>query len=174
MAAPVADPAALPAYRAFRDETLRQFEYLTSSVARGGLGVHVEVSKPDPYPDAVAMTRDLLEHRRLKVYATGGSGNEHPLLTNDENDMFRAVHDAFGHASIRRGFDRHGEEAAWLKHAHMYSPLSRKAMTTETRGSNSTLVFYYGGRRFPEQKAILLPDRFCDIHNFSVSDNRDG
>jgi hypothetical protein len=43
MAAPIFDGAALPAFEAFRAETLRQFEFLTRPVRRGGLGLHVEV-----------------------------------------------------------------------------------------------------------------------------------
>ena len=168
MAAPTFDPAALAAYEAFRRETREQFDFLTRPTRRGGLGVDVQPSKVDPYLDAIAMTWDLLEHNRLKIYATGGPGNEHPLLTNGENDMFRAVHDAFGHAATGRGFDRHGEEAAWLKHGSMYSPLARKAMTTETRGQNSTLIYRYNGLQFPEQKAFLLPDEFCDPENVTL------
>src|SRR6266536_6617743 len=92
MAAPAFDPAALAAYEPFRRETKEQFDFLTRPTRRGGLGVDVQPSKVDPYPDAVAMTWDLLEYNRLKIYATGGPDNEHPRLTNGENDMFRAVH----------------------------------------------------------------------------------
>jgi hypothetical protein len=166
-AAPTYDRAALPAYCAFRDETADQFAYLTAPVARGGLGVAVVRTDVDPYPDAVAMMTDLLEHRRLQVFATAAGDNPHPLLTDDENDMFRAVHDFFGHASTGRGFDRHGEEGAWVKHAGMYSPLARRAMTTETRATNSSLIWTYAGERFPEQKAALLPPAFCDPAQFS-------
>ena len=170
MAAAGFDPGALPAFRAFRDETVSQYAFLTEPASQGDLGVTVEVCQHDPYTDAMAMISDLRNHRLLKVYATGGPGNKHPFLTNTENDMFRAVHDAFGHASIGRGFDRHGEEAAWLKHSSMYSPLARQALTTETRGQNCALVFHYQGRRFAEQKIVLLPEEFSDIGNVSFSE----
>ncbi|MGW4461360.1 hypothetical protein [Micromonospora sp. NPDC004704] len=175
LAGPILDPLAVPAYRAFRTETAAQFEFLTRTPAKGGLGVQVEVRDVDPYPDAIAMTEDLRTHGRLAVFATAGSGSEHPFLTDDENDMFRAVHDAFGHAAIGRGFDRHGEEAAWVKHATMYSPLARQAMTTDTRGQTSTFIYYYQGRCFPEQKVMILPERFRNIsgaHNLSATRTR--
>jgi hypothetical protein len=54
----------------------------------------------------------------------------------------RAVHDALGYRSISLGSDRHGEEAAWVKHLQMYSALARPAMTTKTRGQ--TCAFFYG------------------------------
>ncbi len=102
----------------------------------------------DPYPDVESMVDDVRQ-RRLKVWASAATGNPHPYLSDGENDMFRAVHDVFGHAASGRGFDPHGEEAAWLKHSTMYSPLARRALTTETRGQNCAQTFHYGGTRFP-------------------------
>ena len=86
--------------------------------------------------------------------------------------MFRAVHDVFGHAASGRGFDRHGEEAAWLKHSTMYSPLAARALATETRGQTCARIFHYGGRRFPEQKAVLLPRSFSDPRLVSAAAGR--
>lgn len=42
----------------------------------------------------------------------------------------------------------------------MYSPLARQAMTTETRGQSSTFIYAYGGKEFPVQKVMLLPEEF--------------
>jgi hypothetical protein len=156
VAAPVWDRQAVAAYSAFRRETVRQYEYLVGRAEFGGLGVSVRVMDIDPYGDAVTMIDDLA-HRKLKVFATAAGDNPHPYLTDAENDMFRAVHDAFGHASIGLGFDGHGEEAAWLKHSGMYSLLARRALTTETRGQSCAMLFHHGGERFAEQKAALLP-----------------
>ncbi|MBB4752519.1 hypothetical protein [Actinoplanes lobatus] len=161
MAAPVRDPRAGAAYAAFRRETIRQYAYLVGRAEFGGLGVTVRIMDTDPYADAAAMIDDLV-HRELKVFATAATDNPHPVLSNAENDMFRAVHDAFGHASIGRGFDGHGEEAAWLKHRSMYSPLAGRALATETRGQNCAMIFHYRGQRFAEQKAALLPRAFSD------------
>ena len=52
------------------------------------------------------------------------------------NDMFRAVHDIFGHAIPGTSFGPNGEERAWFCHACMCMPLARPALTTETRGQN--------------------------------------
>lgn len=150
---PSFDRGAIPAYRAMREEIGSQFDHLRR------LGYDVEVSKDDPYPGPADMMRDLRENRRLRVLSTATTGG-HPFFTNDQNDMFRAVHDAYGHAATGRGFDRHGEEAAYLAHARMFSPLARRAMATETRGQNS-VVNVTG--EFPEQKVALLPSRFTGI-----------
>ncbi|MEV4539712.1 hypothetical protein AB0J82_38645 [Asanoa sp. NPDC049518] len=159
LAAPRLEERAYPAYRAFCRETLKQYDFLIGRTAFGGLGVAVRVVDEDPYPDAESMVDDL-RVRRLKVWASAAGGNAHPYLSDGQNDMFRAVHDAFGHAASGRGFDRHGEEAAWVKHSTMYSALARRALTTETRGQNCARIFRCGGDTFPEQKAALLPRRF--------------
>jgi hypothetical protein len=161
VAAPTRDVRAFAAYAAFCRETLEQYHFLIGRAEFGGLGVAVRIVDEDPYLDVESMVDDLRQ-RRLKVFASAASGNAHPYLSDGENDLFRAVHDAFGHAASGRGFDRHGEEAAWVKHSTMYSPLAGRALTTETRGQNCARIFRYGGGDFPEQKAALLPRAFSD------------
>ncbi|MGX7672192.1 hypothetical protein [Plantactinospora sp. DSM 117369] len=160
-AAPVRDERAFAAYAAFCRETVRQYHFLVGRVEFGGLGVTVRIVDEDPYPDVESMVSDVRQ-RRLKVWASAASGNPHPYLSDGENDMFRAVHDVFGHAASGRGFDRHGEEAAWLKHSTMYSRLAGRAMTTETRGQTCARIFLSRGGGFSMQKAALLPRRFSD------------
>lgn len=161
---PTHDPTAEPAFHAMRNETNRQFDFLTGSRNRGGLGVSVDVAKEDPYavskteadPQAIQRMMSDLEQRHMTVLSSASTGG-HPLFTDEENERFRAVHDAFGHAATGRGFDPHGEEAAYLSHASMYSPLARRALATETRGQNSALIRTGG---FQPQKVALLPSRF--------------
>jgi hypothetical protein len=152
--APTVDPEALPAYRAMRDETLRQLDYLTKIV-----GIDVEVTPDDPYADA-SQLHDELRQGRMRVWSTAAGDNSHPFFSDDDNDAFRAVHDCFGHGATGQGFDPHGEEAAWVKHSQMYSPLARRAMTTETRGQTCTFVYGNDGQFFSPQKAVLLPAKF--------------
>jgi hypothetical protein len=86
------------------------------------------------------------------------SGKSRP--TGHSPGQTRAVHDALGRGSIGLGFDRHGEEAAWVKHSQMYSALARPALTTKTRGQ--TCAFFYGnyGKFFPPPRATLFPAKF--------------
>lgn len=153
-ALPADDPAAHAAYQALANEVDKQYEYMTKT-----LGVNVDVVKTDPYKDVADLRRDIEQNGRLAVLATETTG-AHPFLTNEQNDKFRAVHDYFGHAATGRGFDRHGEEAAWVSHSMMFSPLARQAMTTETRGQNSVLTQEQQG--FPQQKVAVLPAPFTD------------
>lgn len=168
------DQRAVPAYNAMREETKRQFDHLTSPRSKGGIGLNVEVTREDPYgfrgqkpasdysnyhwnsvmPE---MRDDVQNNNRMKVYSSASTGG-HPLMSDDENDMFRAVHDAYGHLGSGRGVDRHGEEAAYQKHSAMFTPLARGALATETRGQNSAL--HYNGGVFQDQKVALMPSRF--------------
>lgn len=167
-AAPYIERSAQPAYAAFREETWRQLDFLTRSTRRGGLGLAVAISRADPYGSLRQLLADLTDGQ-LQVWATSECGNPHPLLSNDDNDAFRAVHDAFGHGATGRGFDVHGEEAAWYKHSGMYFPLARRAMTTETRGQNCALIYAVGGTQFPAQKAVLLAAAFADPRSVHLS-----
>ena len=99
------------------------------------------------------------------------------------NDLFRFVHDFFGHTERGNGFGPVGEENAWDVHARMYTPKARRAMTTETRGQNSWVNFgpqmrnedgslkkkgdagYLSpkDRQFAPQKMALMPEEFSQI-----------
>jgi hypothetical protein len=157
---PEFDTGALPAYHAMREETLRQYDHMTSPRSRGGMGLDVEVTKGDPYGKdgfhtvVPELRNDVTNNQRIKVLSTATTGG-HPVFSNDDNDAFRAVHDVFGHLGSGRGVDFDGEEAAYQKHSRMYSPLARQAMASETRGQNSWLR---ANGDFPEQKVGLLPE----------------
>lgn len=146
-ALPADDPKAHAAFSAMRDQVDDQYHHLTHR-----MGVKVEPVDYDPYPDHKAMAADLAK-KRLRVLSTKTTG-AHPIFTDEENDRFRAVHDAFGHAATGRAFDGHGEEAAWLAHSRMFHGIARQAMTSETRGQNGSLLV---NRKFSPQKIALLP-----------------
>lgn len=93
------------------------------------------------YLDSSEAVRDMVLHNNLTVYR---GGDKHEFLNRidpetglNSNEMFRAVHDAFGHGIRGNSFGPVGEEIAWGSHSQMYSPLARIAMTSETRGQNS-------------------------------------
>lgn len=132
-------PELSASYDALRKETRQQFDYLTSPKEKGGLGIRVEVSAEDPYKSPKEMHEDVLKNNRLRVLSTESTGG-HSVFSNEENDMFRAVHDAFGHLSIGRNFSREGEEAAYGSHSRMFSDKALKALTSETRAQNSYLI----------------------------------
>lgn len=175
---PEHDPAAVPAYRQLAEETKRQFDHLTGPRSRGGMGINVSVSQDDPYGGALPggdyskwdalkvipeMRHDVVHNNHIGVLSTTATGG-HPVFSNDENDMFRAVHDIFGHLGSGRGVDMHGEDAAYQAHAGMFSPAARPALATETRGQNAAL--HLTGE-FQNQKIGTLPGHLQAPHNLS-------
>lgn len=183
------DPEVRAAYDAMVDETLAQWR----EVEMSGLVVEF-VDGEDPYGgNPWGAVRDVRDNNHLWVFNTEdgyGQGGitpeqeaENPMLAIVPgmswsgkqvrvNDVFRAVHDYFGHIKEGVGFRARGEENAWRSHSAMYSPLARRAMTTETRGQNSWLNFgpYAESNRtasvedtvFAEQKIGLLPQWVTD------------
>lgn len=180
------DPEVQEAYQAMIEETVAQynvlvslgykFEFMTDEMLENG---------ENPYPTSNAFIKDMIENKHLYVFPTDdgfGSSDldvsDNPLLGDSGiiwngkrvtfNDVFRAVHDAFGHAAHGNGFRANGEETAWAVHARMYSPKARRAMTTETRGQNSWLNYGPHGETnrtagiedtvFADQKIGLLPE----------------
>jgi hypothetical protein len=150
------DPKTKAAYKAMVKETVDQYKKILS------YGYKVEINNSEPYENSADMIADLRDNKRMRIFSTeSGFGDEaitpqqrkdNPLLqktkfkdVNGEpllpNDIFRFVHDFFGHAKFGNGFGPLGEENAWSIHSRMYSPLARLAMTTETRGQNSWVNF---------------------------------
>jgi hypothetical protein len=184
------NPEVKAAYQAMAQETLDQFKFvLDTGLVLEFYPTDSDGNIVDPYPDGPRMaTEDVINNNHLYVYPTrDGYGQDgitdadvaiNPMLAESGfmfgdqpalvNDVFRAVHDFFGHIKEGVGFRADGEENAWQSHAAMYSPQARRAMTTETRGQNSWLNFgpYGDSNRnakvedtvFAEQKIGLLPE----------------
>jgi len=178
------DPVVAAAYAAMIKETTAMYK----AIMKTGLVVEfVKSGEVYPYEDNPRlMTEDVLENNHMWVFATRdgfGSDEEfnndkNPLLVDTgfkisgqpatANDLFRVVHDYFGHVKEGTGFRAGGEDNAWIAHSTMFSPLARKAMTSETRGQNSWLNYGPHGEvnrdakgadtHFADQKVGLLPD----------------
>lgn len=167
-------------YQALGKETLDQYHGLV----KAGYKFEFYPEGKAPYASPWEAMKDLKENKHLYVFPTdSGFGNtaetsSHPLLADSGikwgsktatlNDIFRAVHDFYGHFKEGVGFRAHGEENAWRSHSAMYSPEARGAMTTETRGQNAWVNYGPHGEKnqtagegdtvYADQKAALLPD----------------
>lgn len=122
------------AYQQLIKETKEQFHSLPINMSfhKNGEG---------NYSSSKQMLNDIYNNRHLYVYQ-GGEPHQHlhevdPETGLSANDMFRAVHDFYGHGVHGSQFGPKGEEQAWAAHSGMFSPLARMAMTSETRGQNS-------------------------------------
>ncbi len=97
------------------------------------------------YHNSSEMLRDIRLHGNMTVYK-GGDRHEYlyhidPNTGINENEMFRAVHDAYGHGLVGNPFGPKGEEIAYHLHSQMYSPLAKLAVASETRGQNSNVNY---------------------------------
>ncbi len=178
------NPEVKAAYAALVKETTAQYKAVVDS----GLKVEfIDFAKTgDPYKgNPRAMTEDVRKNNHMWVFGTrDGFGSsdfdpaDNPLLAETEfeisgqkalaNDLFRVVHDYFGHVKEGVGFRAAGEENAWRAHMAMFSPEAGRALTTETRGQNSWVN--YGpfaefnktasgaDTKYADQKIGLLPE----------------
>lgn len=176
------DPAVKASYNQMIKETVAQFK----AIEKTGLKIEfIKEGQPDPYYASPRLANmDMRDNNHLWVFPTEsgfGSGPEgvknNPLLRPTTividgkrlvaNDVFRIVHDYFGHFKEGVGFRADGEENAWRSHSAMYSDLARPAMTSETRGQNSWLNYGPHGATnrtaksentvYADQKIGLLP-----------------
>lgn len=191
------DPLTKAAYAALVAETLEQFKYM------GGVKVEAwDASKGDTaYASSGDMTNDVFANGHMWFYPTeaetfGSSGaldetnpmladsgytdvNGRPLLVND---IFRVVHDFFGHTQNSLKFGPKGELNAFLEHAGMYSKDALPALAAETLMQNAWVNYgkhlrntegvvpkkgepgyvAIADRKFADQKAFAAPQRIID------------
>ena len=177
-------PLVKASYEALLNETKGQYD----AMKRAGVNLefYPDVNN-DPYKSNPRLAvEDIRHNNHMYVYPTNagyGTGEalpgaeDNPMLRDSGerwngqpvtfNDLFRAVHDYFGHAKEGVGFRADGEENAWRQHAAMFSPLARIALGTETRGQNSWLNYGPHGDKnrtaatedtvFADQKLGVLP-----------------
>lgn len=176
------DPAVQASYRALAEETLAQYQYVKAT------GIKIETilpGQPDPYPNG---PRDVLKDinaGHIWYFPTDqGFGSSefdptgNPLLeasgeTSDNgqpmviNDLFRVVHDFFGHGLEGAGFGARGEENAWQSHMRLFTASAVPAMTSETRGQNSWVNYGPFGAQnranpretiYADQKTGIMPE----------------
>ncbi len=154
------DPAVRASYDALIAETRAQYDALVAA----GYSFTFYTADTDPYDgNPWAAMRELRSTKSMAVYATyDGYGNDVNKMDTSKNlllvptglqwpdqagvmrdvtanDLFRAVHDAFGHGLEGAGFRARGEANAFEAHARLYSPAAMMALANETRAQNSWL-----------------------------------
>ena len=137
------NPQVRAAYQNLIEQTLAQYRALEAA----GYRFYLVDETNDPYGgNPWNAMRDLRANQVMGVFATEagfGSGatdlnvEDNPLLADTglrwgygtpdgpvkrvlANDLFRAVHDAFGHGLEGAGFRAEGEENAWQAHADLF------------------------------------------------------
>lgn len=174
------DPQVAAAYDALTKETRAQYDH----AVKNGYQFEFYPSTHDPYPNSPReAVLDLHRNKHMYVYPTvegfgsGDDHSDHPLMGDSgvrwsgkpvtHNDLFRAIHDFYGHAKEGLGFRADGEDNAYRQHAAMFSPLAQRALASETRGQNHWVNYGPHGEHnqtatsdtiYAPQKAGLLPE----------------
>lgn len=169
------DPKVATAYDALKKELVQQYQHLTNA----GVKFEPWTQQGQPYANSKEMAADVGANNHLWYFPTEsgfGSGDPHsatnPLTEKSPlgvpyNDLFRGVHDYFGHAIHGHEFGPQGEMRAWHEHAKLFSPAARPALTMETHGQNSWVNFgphnpqamKVQDRPYASQKANVLPEK---------------
>lgn len=181
------DPPTARAYDLFKRESRAQYETIVAA------GVRVEPwldrERDQPYLSSTELCRSVRETGVLYVYLTanghgagpGGNG-DHPMHEDAGirihgvefcyNDLFRAVHDFFGHVMHGNSFGPRGEFKATYDHMQMYSDAIHPVLAAET--ICQVCWFFYGphlsgvddppvtDRPYSEQKTLLLPKHYME------------
>lgn len=184
------DPEVQAAYKDLIRQTKKQYEALE----KAGYKFYFFDDSNDPYNgNPWNSMRDIRKNKTMGVYSTaagygtleGFDVSNNPMLEKTgvmwpngslngkmtpvmANDLFRAVHDMFGHGLEGAGFRARGEENAWQAHVRLFTGKAIGAMTSETRGQNSWLNYgpYGESNRtapledtvFADQKTGLMPE----------------
>ncbi|MFT7836743.1 crotonobetainyl-CoA--carnitine CoA-transferase [Saccharothrix sp. BKS2] len=178
-------------YHRFKWETLQQYEV----IRRVGITVEPWVRPGQPYRDSADLRASVLSTGVLHVYLTDSGHGEgetgyHPMLAPTGlsiggvdfryNDVFRAVHDIFGHVMFDNDFSSRGEFRAAFCHMGMYSPDVHPVLFSE---QVAQICWYFFGphlergepRRYSDQKVLEFPPSFLDEFTgmFVTSDTKE-
>jgi hypothetical protein len=181
----VPDPRIDEVYALFGRETRAQYEAICAAGFR--IRPWVDQSRPQPYSTSTEMCDSVERTGELFVYLTAkGHGNSpaapsyHPIRAPSGveidgvpfcyNDLFRGVHDFFGHFLHRNTFGPRGEFRATRDHMQMYSEAVYPVLAAETIAQ--ICWFFHGPhlngrddppparRPFSEQKPVLFPQEY--------------
>lgn len=117
----------------------------------------VEFTDKDLYMNAREMRKEVLETGVIKIY-NGWSG--HPFLTQDENNIGRAVHDVWAHLVCGCPFSFQGEYNAYLEQRRHYPEVTWRVMFAEIIGQTS--AYYYKNDFSYEQRAFEAPSEWLE------------
>ena len=147
------NPEVRASYDALADETLAQYR----AMERAGIKIEPFSGEGEPYKSSADMMADVRDNKHLfffltdKAFGEGEQQSENALTQKSGvringtellfNDLFRAVHDYFGHTARGFEFGPRGEFNAWKSHSKMFSDEAQGALAAETLAQNAWVNF---------------------------------
>lgn len=117
----------------------------------------VEFTEEDLYTSASEMRKAVQDTGTIKIYS-GWSG--HPYLTQEQNNVGRAVHDVFAHLVCGCPFTFQGEYNAYLEQRKYYPEWTWKVLFAEIPGQTS--AYYYMNDFTYNQRAFEAPSEWLE------------
>jgi broad specificity phosphatase PhoE len=140
------DPAVKDSYNALNSQIKQQYD----AIQKAGYKIEPWTGAGEPYKSSAEMSADVRNNKHLFFLPTQGNftGAENNLMLKpsgveglSNNDLFRAVHDFFGHAKEGLQFGPRGEYNAWREHSQMFTPEAQGALAAETLAQNAFVNF---------------------------------
>jgi hypothetical protein len=168
------DAALSRGYEEFKRENVQHYRL----AGEAGITVRPWLAPGQPYRGSAEMHAAVRSTGTLHVYLTsaghgpGPGRGDHPMLEPSgiavdgvefcHNDVFRAVHDVFGHLMSGTGFSPRGELRASFCHMAMYPEAAHPVLFTEQVAQICWYFFgpHAGSGRYPEQKVFAFPQRY--------------
>ncbi len=175
-------PSVIAGYQALSTDLQSQY----AAMIGAGLRVELWNLPGQPYADSRELIDDVVGRNHLSVFPTALGFGKYPTLDTNRmldttrffasgaplclNDVFRAVHDVYGHVAHEYGFGAVGEYNAFRAHAALFSPEALPALACETAAQNAWFNFGphhpeampRAKRPYPDQKNNLVPAAFID------------
>jgi hypothetical protein len=148
------NPKVRRAYAALLKQTKQQWDHAKDA----GYVLEPWRKEGQPYYSSKEMVEDVRKNHHLYYFTGADLPTGHPMASLEPesgqqyNDLFRGVHDLFGHAKGGFEFGPRGEENAFLSHKDMYDEEALPALTTETRGQNSWVNY---GKHIRDEKGNI-------------------
>lgn len=113
----------------------------------------------DMYSSASEMRSRVMEENTIYIY-TGWSG--HPFLSQEENNIGRAVHDVLAHMVCGCPFTFEGEFTAYLEQKKYYPEWVHEVLFAEIPAQ--TAAYYANGNSHEfSQRAIMAPSHWIEL-----------
>lgn len=177
------NPEMKKSYDAFLNETMEQYQYLIDA----GYTIEPWMGEGEPYGvDSNTLREDIIKNKHLyylRSRSATGEADENEtaenyapfrstgiVLNGDDvlfNDLFRAVHNIFGHGMVANTFSTQGEFDAYNTHSPMYSKEAQKALFLETVVYNA---YYSQNKQYAPRKIYDIPSEFLNYSNKLVYD----
>lgn len=119
----------------------------------------VRFTSRDVYKSAAHMRKRVQDDGFIYIYDGWGG---HPFLTQEENNIGRAVHDVFAHCVCGCPFTFEGEYTAYLEQRKWYPKWVWDVLFAEIPAQ--TAAYYSNGNNHDfNQRAIVAPKRWLEL-----------